>query len=456
MKQPVTLKRSLGLWSIVLLGLGYMTPMVVFDTFGIVAGETNDVVPFAYIVALIAMLFTAFSYGKMVRVMPSAGTAYVYTSKTINPHIGFMVGWVSMLDYLLLPMVNALIFRIYMESFFPEIPVWLWVVGYVILLTGLNIWSIHAAARFNSLLVILQITMVVIFSIIAMFKLQNGSGNGEVFSLQPFVNSGVDFATLIMGATVVCFSFLGFDAVTTFSEETPHPLKTIPRAIILTTLIGGAIFIVASYFAQSLYPNISAFKNTDDTLPEIAKYTAGVIFQVFFFAAAFAGVLSSGLASHGSVSRLMYVMGRDGVLPRRVFGYVHPRFRTPVFNVIVVGIVTLISMEFSLELISSFINFGALTAFSFVNLSVIAHYIFHEKRFRHTKDVLNYLLFPLAGFAFIVLLWSSLAKDSLIFGLIWSGMGFVYLAFQTRLFKMKPKQLDFASTAEDAVDVKAH
>lgn len=454
MKEPTTLKRSLGLWSIVMLGLGYMTPMVVFDTFGIVAGDTKGVVPLAYVIALVAMLFTAFSYGKMVRVMPSAGTAYAYTSKTMNPHLGFMVGWASMLDYLLLPMVNALIFRIYMHSFFPQVSIWIWVLGYVILLTGLNIYSVNVAARFNSVLVILQVTMIVVFSIIAMVKLHDGAGNGLIFSIQPFMNSGVHFSALMMGATVVCFSFLGFDAVTTFSEETPHPLKTIPKAIVLTTIIGGLIFIVASYFAQSLYPHLSTFKNTDDTLPEIAKYSAGVVFQIFFFASAFAGVLASGLSSHGSVSRLMYVMGRDGVLPRKTFGYIHPRFRTPVFNEILVGVITLISMTFSLDLISSFINFGALTAFSFVNLSVIAHYVFREGRVKNAKDIFNYLILPLAGFAFIVLLWTSLARDSLIFGLAWSAVGLAYLAWQTHLFRVKPKQMDLTPAVEETVDLK--
>ncbi|MFD2616749.1 APC family permease [Terrilactibacillus laevilacticus] len=454
MGEQTTLKRSLGLWSIILLGLGYMTPMVVFDTFGIVAGTTSGGVPLAYLVALVAMLLTALSYGKMVQVMPSAGTAYSYTSKTINGHLGFMVGWASLLDYLLLPMVNALIFRIYMNSFFPEISVWIWITAYVILLTGLNIWSVKLASRFNSSLVFLQIIMVVFFAIIAVVKLHNGHGNGVIFSIEPFIHSGIHFQTLMMGATVVCFSFLGFDAVTTFSEETPNPKKTIPKAIILTTLFGGALFIVASYFAQSLYPHLSTFKNTDDTLPEIAKYSAGVTFQVFFFAAAFAGVLSSGLASHGSVSRLLYVMGRDGVLPRKAFGYVHPRFRTPMFNVILVGLVTFASMSFSLDLISSFINYGALTAFSFVNLSVIAHYLFKEKRFKTPKEIINYAILPLGGFAFIVMLWTSLSHDSIYFGLIWSAIGFIYLLWQTRLFKVQPKQFDF-ELAEDTVELKA-
>ncbi len=129
------LARTLGLWAIVGLGLGYMTPTVVFDTFGIVSEETGGVVPTAYLLALIVMLFTAISYGRMTRVFPSAGSAYTYTSATINPNVGFLIGWAALLDYLLLPLVNALIIRSYMYSFFPSAPEWIWVVIYVAVVT---------------------------------------------------------------------------------------------------------------------------------------------------------------------------------------------------------------------------------------------------------------------------------------------------------------------------------
>lgn len=127
MTDNTTLKRSLGVWSIVALGLGYMTPTVVFDTFGIVSKLTNGVVPMAYFVALLVMVLTAISYGKMVQVFPAAGSAYTYTRETMGSHLGFLVGWASLLDYLLLPLVNALIIRIYMESLFPNVPAWIWV-----------------------------------------------------------------------------------------------------------------------------------------------------------------------------------------------------------------------------------------------------------------------------------------------------------------------------------------
>ena len=440
--ENVTLKRSLGLWAIVGLGLGYMTPTIVFDTFGIVSNETNGVVPLAYLTALAVMLFTAISYGKMVQVFPSAGSAYTYTRETMNPHLGFLVGWAALLDYILLPMVNALIIRIYMESVFPDIPAWIWVVVYVAIVTGINVWSMGKTSSLNSLLVIFEFVLITAFIVLAFVQFSHGMGQGTILTMTPLFHSNVHLGAVLTGATVVCFSFIGFDAVTMYAEEAIDQ-KTMPKAIMLTVFIGGAIFFVAGYFAQSLFPDVANFKNTDDTLPEIGLYVGGTLFKLIFLAGAFAATVASGLASHASVSRLLYVMGRNGVLPKKFFGYVHPKFRTPAFNVILVGVISLLAIAFSLELISSFINFGALIAFTFVNLSVIAYFVFRKKRYKNVKDIFAYLIMPILGAASTGILWSNLQKDALIWGIIWVAIGFTYLLFQTKFFHAKVKDFDF-------------
>ncbi len=437
-----TLKRSLGLWAIVGLGLGYMTPTVVFDTFGIVSEKTNGVVPLAYLTALVVMLFTAISYGKMVQVFPTAGSAYTYTKETMNPHLGFLVGWTALLDYLLLPMVNALIIRIYMVSLFPEVPAWIWVVVYVAAVTAINVWSMGKTSNLNSILVVFEIVLIGAFIVLALVKLSQGMGQGMIMTTEPLFHSNIQLGAILTGATVVCFSFIGFDAVTMYAEEAVDH-KTLPRAIMLTVLIGGAIFFVAGYFAQALFPDVSNFKVTDDTLPEIGLYVGGTIFQLIFLAGAFAATVASGLASHASVSRLLYVMGRNGVLPRKQFGYVHPKFRTPAFNVVLVGLVSLLAIAPSLELISSVINFGALIAFTFVNLSVIAYFVFRQKRYKTGKDIFSYLIMPILGAGLTGVLWANLHADALIGGIIWVAIGFIYLLFLTKFFKTKMSEFTF-------------
>jgi putrescine importer len=443
------LRKSLKLWQVVVMGLAYLTPMSVFDTFGIVSGISSGHVPASYLLALAGVLFTAISYGKLVRQFPQAGSAYTYAQKAINPHVGFMVGWSSLLDYLFLPMINVLLAKIYLSALFPGVPQWIWVVGFVAILTAANLKSVNLVANFNTLFVLVQICIMVVFIILVVEGLHKGEGVGTVWSLQPFISQNAHLIPIITGATIVCFSFLGFDAVTTLSEETPDAARTIPKAIFLTAVYGGIIFIVASFFMQLFFPDISRFKNPDAALPEIALYVGGKLFQSIFLCTTFVNTLASGLASHASVSRLLYVMGRDNVFPEKYFGYVHPKWRTPALNVLMVGVVALSALFFDLVTATALINFGALVAFTFVNLSVFNHFWRREGRNKTWKDKVHYLILPLIGAATVAVLWVNLEVTSLTLGLVWAAVGILYLTYLTGRFRKPPPQFD-AAKAERA------
>ncbi|MDF0513778.1 APC family permease [Agromyces sp. H3Y2-19a] len=440
-----TLKRSLGLWAIVGLGLGYMTPMTVFDTFGYVSEASGGVVPLAYLVALVVMIFTAISYGRMTRVYPSAGSAYTYASETIHPNVGWIVGWTALLDYLLLPLVNALLVRQYLESFFPEVPGWIWVVGYVAVITLLNLWSISSTSRVNATLLIFQIVLIGVFIVLAWNALNQGAGNGTPFSLEPFWHANVQIMAVVSAATIVCFSFIGFDAITMYTEEAKDA-HTVPKAIVLALVLGGLIFFTAAWFTQSLFPTDAGFEGT--ALPEIANSVGGIIFQIFFVSAAVAAAVASSLASHASVSRMIYVMGRNGTGPiSHFFSFVHPKFRTPAVAVIFVGIVSLGAAVADLDFIFTLINFGALIAFTIVNLTVILHFAVRNKQVKGFAQVFRNIVLPLIGIALTVLLWLNLSGDAMLYGMLWLAVGFIVLASITRFFSRNLRM----SFEEDAV-----
>ncbi|WP_193392088.1 APC family permease [Leucobacter musarum] len=442
------LKRSLGLWAIVGLGLGYMTPTVVFDTFGLVARDTNNVVPLAYLVALIVMIFTAVSYGKMAGAIPSAGSAYTYARESMHPNVGFVVGWTALIDYMLLPMVNCLIIRSYLEAFFPGIPGAVWVIVYVIFVTSIIYLTMRGTSNINMLLLVFSIVVMAVFVFMVIVQLSGGAGNNGVVTIQPFFHSGVEFGAVLAGATIVCFSFIGFDAVTMYAEEAKTP-KIMPKAILLTVVLGGAIFLIAGYFTQQRFADWNEFAPggdmqfvEDSTLPIIGELVGGKVFSAVLTAAGFAATLASGLASHASVSRMLLVMGRNNVLPSKVFGYINPKTHTPTFNIVLTGAISLLAIAFTLEMIAAYINYGALIAFTFVNLSVIAWFAIRKGRRRTPKDIFTYIVMPVVGTLLTGLLWVNLDGHALLGGLIWTGIGVIYLVFLTKGFRRKVASFD--------------
>lgn len=438
-----TLKRSLKLWHIVIIGLGFMAPTIVFDTFGIVSDITNGHVPAAYLFTAVAILFTAASYRKMVSVYPTAGSSYTYVQKTMNPSFGFMVGWSALLDYLFTPMINALVCSIYVSVMFPNFPVWLIIVIFVVVTTSANIFSVKISVSLNALFVAWQIITMIVFIALCMMHLVQADGTGGVFSTQPFYSSNLEISAFMGGAALLAFSFLGFDAVTTLAEETINPTKVIPKAITWIVVIAGITFVIVSYFEQSvmyLFPKIDDIEGTSMIL---AKYLGGTLFQSMLLSATLTSTFASAMVSQTSASRLLYAMGRDGVFPKKFFGYIHPRFGTPIFNIILLGFIGLTAIFLTLEIATSFITFGALTAFTFVNLSVFSHFIVREKR-RDYKSIINYLIFPLIGTSLMVYLWINLDQHALILGISWAIIGAIYLLILIKVSKKDISKITFS------------
>ena len=430
-------KRVLGVPSLVLFGLVYMVPLTVFTTYGIVTQLTGGRVALAYVITLVAMAFTARSYARMSIAYPYAGSAYVYTQRTFGGGIGFLVGWALMLDYLFLPMINYLVIGIYLEAAFPGVPAWVFVLASIALVTVLNIIGIVSVARANVAIIGIQALFIIAFVIFGFSAL---SGN-TVDPLAPFVGDGTVDGTgvLFAGAAVLCLSFLGFDSVSTLSEEAKDPTRTVPRAIIITTLVAGVIFIGLSYLSQIVFPS-NAFTDVDSAALDVMTTAGGQFLAVAFTASYVSGALGSALTSQASVSRILFAMGRDGVLPR-FFGQLSQRYGTPVFAIVVVSVVSLLALVIDLGLLAGMISFGALIAFSFVNLSALKHF-FVDRKERSGIQVLNNLVLPLIGVGLTLWLWTSLAPMTFVVGLIWLAAGIVALAIVTRGFRRPTPMLD--------------
>ena len=446
------LQKTLVLWQVIIIGLAYIQPMTLLDTFGMVSRDSIQHVPTSYLIALGAVLLTSISYGHMIRKYPSSGSAYTYVQKSVHPNAGFMVGWSALLDYLLSPMVNILLANIYLTDMFPEVNHWVWIIALSLLMVVVNLRGVRFVANFNSLIVLVQVLVIGIFTYLIYTKLSAGQnalgsiaeqGADGLWSFNPFWSSKTEIGALITGATILCFSFTGFDSLSSLAEETKDTKKTLPRAIFLTALISGVIFVAATYFMQLYFPGepTQYFKLVDETQPEILLLVGGSLFQSVVLSFAIVTVMASGISAHAGVSRLMYVMGRDGVLPKKFFGHIDSSSHTPSYNIWLAGVICLTAGFMSLEFVVALISFGALTAFSFVNLSVICSYGFRDGRLKNLHDIVQFFVIPLLGFVAIGALWLEVEDTSLKAGIAWAAIGLVYLAWLTKGFRRPAPQL---------------
>ena len=441
MTQTIKLDRTLGLWSVVLFGLAYMTPMIVFGTFGALASASQGTTAMAYFIAALAIFLTAASYGIMAKVYPVAGSAYSYARRSLNPGTGFLVGWAVLLDYFFLPMVIWLIGAAYLTAAFPAVPAWLWIVGFIVLTTAINVVGIAFANRVNVVLMLVQLSVLVAFLALAARYVVALNGVGGLASVRPFFEAGVPFSASVAGAAIAAYSFLGFDAVSTLTEETREPTRTMPKAIMIIAVIGGLIFTGSAYVTQLAHPG-GTFTSVDSAASEIALMIGGDLFVTVFLATLVVAQFTSGLAAQASVGRLLFAMGRDGVLPAGIFGKLHEKWRTPVLNLVFVGVVGLLALTLDVTTSTSFINFGAFLAFTAVNVSVIALYLKGNAIVRPLGPVLG-LAVPAAGaLCDLFLLW-NLDGHAKLLGLVWLVIGVGYLAYLTRFFQLAPPEVEF-------------
>lgn len=438
---PVTtqLARTLKLPSLVLFGLAYLTPLIVLAIFGLIAETTGGATPSAYLVAMLAMLFTAHSYGRMAIAYPVAGSAYTYVRRSIDSRVGFMVGWAVLLDYLFLPMVIWLIGGSYLSAQFPGVPIGVWIVGFIVITTVLNILGIKVADKANYLLMAFQLLVIVFFVALAIGNVVSTSGAGGLASTHPFFNDTSSFTTISAGAAIAAYSFLGFDAVTTLTEETVNPRRNVPRAIMLIALIGGGIFVAVSYVTQLVHPG-GVFEDSASAASSIALQIGGQLFGAVFLAGLVVAQFASGLAAQASASRLLFAMGRDSVLPKAVFGRLNGKFHTPVLNLVATGAVGLIALFLDVATSTSFINFGAFTAFTLVNVSVICHFL-RQRRAGAMLNPLSYVVVPAVGAVVCAYLLSQLDSNAITLGISWLVLGAVVLALITRGFRAAPPEM---------------
>ncbi len=429
------LKRVLGLSSLVLYGIILIQPTAPMPLYGAAATLAKGHVVTTILIGMVAMLFTAISYGRMANAYPSAGSAYTYVSREIHPALGYFVGWGMIFDYIMNPIICVIWISKAAMNLIPEIPFPVYAVAFALLFTGMNLRGIESSSRTNSIIATGLGVVIVLFLGAAVRYLFIHPPTNAAEWTRPFYDPKTfSFASVSAGASLAVLTYIGFDGISTLSEEVRNPRRNILLATVLVCLITGVLASIQVYFAQMVWPG-TKFPDQDTAFVYIAGKAGGQwLFHVVNFALLVA-TIGSGSGAQLGASRLLYGMGRDNAIPKKFFAWINPRTHVPSNNIILVGVIVLVgAFLLTYPLGAQLLNFGALIAFMGVNASSFALYFLRNER----KTFTNFIV-PVLGFSVCLYLFLSLGIKAKIAGLSWLTVGVLYGAYRTNFFR-KPLQ----------------
>ena len=451
----VKLKRVLSLSDLIIYGIILIQPVAALPLFGHANNISKGHAVTTILIAMFAMIFTAVSYGRMANRYPAAGSAYTYVGKGINPHLGFIAGWSMFMDYMFIPILCVIFTSITANHLLPVIPYYFWIFFFTGLFTLINLRGIMVASKANWILMIIMSVVVFYFMAAAIRYIFLNEGFGGLFSTRPFYNPQTFSVGAIGSATALAaLTYIGFDGLTTLSEEVKNPRRNVLIAAIMTCLITGLWSGAQVYLAQISWPDWTSFTKgltdeaaqnnaLDTAIMSVANRVGGALLDSSLSIILLVGSIGSGITGQLGAGRLLYGMGRDGVIPGKIFGHLGKETAVPSYNVLFVGGLALLgALLLNYEECARLINFGAFFAFMGVNIASIREFFFKAK----VKTVRGFLLdfLPAAvGFVICLIIWLNLPVKTFIIGGGWMLIGIIYLAIRTKGFRKYIVMMDF-------------
>lgn len=426
------LQRSLSFTDLLVYGLIFMVPIAPFGIFGSVYQGSGGMVALTYVIGMVAMMFTANSYAQMSQAFPMAGSVYTYAGRGLAPWVGFLSGWAILLDYILVPSLLYLVASVAMHSIVSAVPVWIWLTVFVVLNTLVNYMGIQMTALVNKVMLVAELIVLAIFLVVGLVALAQGKGNG--WSFDAFFNHDTFTVSLVLGAvSIAVLSFLGFDGISMLAEENRDAASSIGKAMVAALLLAGALFIAQTWVASMLVPNAPSLISKGDpggtAFYDAARVGGGAwLAWLTAFATAIAWGFANSLVAQAATSRLLYAMARDRQLPS-FLAKVHPKHKVPVNATLLVAAISLVlglymaERDDGISLLSTLVNFGAMTAFLVLHVSVVNHFVHRNG----SKDYLRHLVYPVIGFVILafVVINAKVAAQRLAF--VWIAIGVVVL-----------------------------
>ncbi|CAL9558468.1 Putrescine importer PuuP [Streptomyces sp. enrichment culture] len=440
------LRRSLGFRDLVVYGLLFIAPMAPVGVFGTLDAKSHGAVALVYLVATVAMAFTAFSYAQMVRVVPQAGSVFAYARVALGKEAGFVAGWMAMLDYVLIPAVAYLFCGVAMNALVPEVSRWVWSALAVAVTTLLNLWGVRAAARVGFLVLVLEVVVLVVFVVAAVVVLaRDGAERGWLSPLSGDGTQGAFALSAVLGAvSVAVLSYLGFDAIASFAEEVTGGSAKIARALLFCLALAGVLFVAQTYLVALLEPVSSARLAAEPGRQGSAFYdtvdaSVGTWLHDLVAVSKAIGAAFAALAGQAAAARLLFAMGRDRRLPRVLS---RTSAGVPRVALLCAAVVTLVAAVWAarrddgMDQLVSVVDIGALTAFTLLHASVVGW--FAVRRRGGAVSWWRHVLVPVAGAAITVAVIAEASRTAQLVGAVWLAAGLVVLVVQERRRSASP------------------
>jgi len=453
----VKLKRVLSLSDLIIYGIILIQPVAALPLFGHANNISQGHAVTTILVAMVAMIFTAISYGRMANRYPEAGSAYTYVGKGINPYLGFIAGWSMFMDYMFIPILCVIFTSIAASHLLPIIPYYFWILFFTGLFTMINLRGIKVASRANWILMVIMSVVVFYFMAAAIRYVFLKEGFGGLFSSQPFYNQeSFSLGSIGSATALAALTYIGFDGLTTLSEEVKNPRRNVLIAAVMTCLITGLWSGAQVYLAQVSWPDWASFTSgitdgaarnnaLDTAIMSVANRVGGNLLDSSLSIILLAGSIGSGITGQLGAARLLFGMGRDSVIPKKMFGHLGEKNAVPTYNVLLIGVLALIGAAvLNYEECARLINFGAFFAFMGVNIASIREYFFKAK-VKTVKGFLLDFLPPAVGFVICLIIWLNLPVKTFIIGGGWMLIGIIYLAVRTKGFQKTTVMMDFAN-----------
>ena len=441
------LRRVMSLWDLVLYGIVCVTPSAPVTVFGLALIMSKGHAVDTILIAMVAMVLTGISYGRMATLYPSAGSAYTYVGRGLNPHLGFMAGWAMVLDYVVSPLFCVIYGSLSIQRMFPQIPYLAWTAVIAGAITYLNLRGIRSTTRTNQVLLSFMFIVLLSFIYLAARFVLHHDGWAALFALKPFYDPKTFRVGSVAAATsFAALTYLGFDSVTTLAEDVKNPGRNVMLSTVLVCLFTGIFGGTLVYLGQLVWPDYHTFTNIETAFMDVTRRVGGI---PLFHAVAlllFVANVGAGLTGQVAGARLLFGMGRDNVLPRRFFSYLDPKRNTPTLNILLIGGLAFVGAQvLSYELTAEILNFGAFLGFIGVNLAAIWQFYVIGQPGRQ-KNLFEDAIVPAIGLIFCLVIWWGLGTPAKVAGSIWFAVGLIHCAIRTRGFRERPVMIDLGES----------